>query len=151
MTVSICEGDRSRLFFPRSDRDGLFPCSVQLVPSSELVCSGRYIANLEGAVLARHLEVGIRKHRQVSLHPRVHVTLYGNPDFRSFEYLVNRRGSCRLRFIPSTIDFGTSIDVMSGLIGVGDPKVLARHEGKDVRMIDTTVLVHRYHGFRDIK
>src|SRR5271157_6667842 len=73
------------------------------------------------------------------MHPRMHVALHGN-EFRLVVALANRRRTRRLRFIPLAIPLRLWMNVVDGLILVGDLQFLIDLEGQQVRDVPATLL-----------
>ncbi len=72
------------------DGDLLSQHAVLFMPSLQRIVAGRNVFQIEGAILVGDREVRMLEDRDVALHPRVHITLYGN-DFLAGETLLDWR------------------------------------------------------------
>src|SRR6202034_4605246 len=85
--------------------------------------------------------IGILKHKNVALHPRMHIALYRDGIFGAAKSFVDRSSARRLRLIPLAIVFRHGMNVVSSLVIVLDFEGLAGHQSDDVRVVHAALLI----------
>src|SRR4051812_39742599 len=111
------------------------------MPGRERVRSRRNVLESEAAVISGDLEIWIPHDRNVGLHPGMNVALDRNSNFFAREGLVQGSGSRRLRLVPLAIIHRNRMNVVRGLIGIGDVQSLANAKSHNVRRILAALLV----------
>src|SRR5215469_1958389 len=142
-STSGLERERNLLRFLGADRHCLVLNAVLLLPGFDRVRSGRKVLDFELAILACHSVVRVLENENIALHPRMDVALHRDGHFGARKAIVDRSGPRRLGLVPLAIVFWHWVDVVRSLIVVLHFERLPGHQGDNVRVIHTALLVER--------
>src|SRR5882762_4001086 len=126
--------------------DGHFLCllAVGLVEGGYRVFARWQIGQREATVVARNRVMGILQDRKSPVHPGMDVAFHRN-ELHLVVLIGDGRSAWRLRLVPLTVDLSQRVDVMRGLIFVGNLEFLVHLKRKDMRYIAAAFL-REYHG-----
>src|SRR5882762_1990646 len=131
------------LTFAGGHRDLLCHGSELLVPGFHRVFPGRKVGQVEASVLAGYRIIRMLEHRDVALHPGMHVAFHGNRDLLARETFLHR-GAGRLRLVPLPVVSRNRMNVVGGVVAVDHLQLLIRAHGHHVRLIDAAFLLERH-------
>src|SRR5215468_9226249 len=133
------EHEGNRFGLAAADGHFLRLVAVGFVPRGDCVLPGWQIRQRESSAVSGNCKVLVLHHREVSMHPGMHVTLHGN-ELRLVVFFADRWRSRWLGLVPLAVQLRQRVDVMRGLVLVHDLEFLVHLERQNVWDITASLL-----------